>query len=166
MMGWGPGVEWGGPCGLAKFQDSVITSAFCSYTRKLEESSLAVLYMPETLLLCLECTVAYRPTGESQKELGAPVSLCLSLLVGWGVGLMGPESGVGEAQIVPRVETPMSRKHWVRSLPPGVLFSSGNLLLFLCGEAGRAGEWAAGKAGDPLGGGQKRLSSQPASSQR
>lgn len=31
--------------------------------------------MPEMLLHYLESTVSYKPTGENQKELGAPVSL-------------------------------------------------------------------------------------------
>lgn len=35
MVGQGPGRDWGGPWGLAIFQDSVITSAFSSCTRKL-----------------------------------------------------------------------------------------------------------------------------------
>lgn len=64
---------------------------------------------------------------------------------------MGPESGVGEAQIVLRVETSNSQKNWVIFLPLVVPFSPSNLLLFLCGEADRVGEWVAGRAGDPLG---------------
>lgn len=74
--------------------------------------------MPEAPRLYLESTVSHKPTRnistlQSQKEEGAPVPLCISLLAG---GVMKPKSGVGEAQGVSRVETPMGSKGWVR--PP------------------------------------------------
>ena len=61
-------------------------------------------------LPCLESIVSYRPlreisTAQGQKEQGVPVSLCISLLAGWGLGIMRPESGNGEAQAVSGVET-------------------------------------------------------------
>ena len=40
--------------------------------------------VPETLLLYLDSMVSYKPAGESRKEQGVPVSLCISLRVGWG----------------------------------------------------------------------------------
>lgn len=158
-------MEWGGPCGLAMFQDSVLTSAFYFYTRKLKEPALAALYMPETLLY-LESTMSYKPTGEGQKELGGP---CLCVFPSWLAGVLaswGQRVELGTLRLSPEWRCLLEEGTGSEPPPPGVLFSSGSLLLFLGREAGRAGELAAGRAGDPLGGGQKRLNSQPASSQR
>lgn len=67
------------------------------------------VYMPEVPRLYLESTVSHKPTRnisilQSQKEEGAPVPLCISLLAG---GVMKPKSRVGEARAVPRAETHM-----------------------------------------------------------
>lgn len=108
-------------------------------------------YVPETLLLYLDSMVSYKPAGESRKEQGVPVSLCISLRVGWGVlASWGQRVELGKLRLSPVWRLRLAKRTGSGPLPPGVLLSPSNLLLFLCGEAGRVGEWASGRAGNPL----------------
>lgn len=57
-------------------------------------------------LLRLESVVSHKPsaernTAQGQREQGALVSPCISLLTGWGLGIMRPESGNGELRLSP-----------------------------------------------------------------
>lgn len=58
---------------------------------------------------------------------------------------------LGKLRLSPEWRRPLVERTESDPLPPGVLFSSSNLQFFLCREAGRAGEWAAGRTGDPPG---------------
>lgn len=58
---------------------------------------------------------------------------------------------LGKLRLSPEWRRPLVERTESDPLPPGVLFSSSNLQFFLCRETGRAGEWAAGRTGDPPG---------------
>lgn len=102
----------------------------------------------------------YKHRPEPERARGPHVSVCFP--PGWlGLGIRRPDNGTGEAQAVPRVATPPSRKDWPGLLSTRHPFPPCHSCSFSVERLAELGEGR-----DTLGSGQNGLSSKLASSQR